>query len=327
MPGALVTGASGFVGQVLTQRLVAEGWNVRAAFRADPPPDLAPGVEPFRAGELGPDSDWRTALHGVNAVFHLAARVHQLRDTSPDPAAEYRRINLEGTRTLARAAATAGVARLVFVSSIKVNGEARDRPYHEEDVPSPADPYGVTKWEAEQALARLQAETGLETVVVRPPLVYGPGVKANMFRLIRAVDRGLPLPFGSLANRRSLVYVENLADALIACGLAPRAAGRTYLVSDGEDLSTPGLVRAIAAALGRPLRLVPVPVSLLRFAAGALGASDAADRLAGSLSVDSTRIRRELGWSPPFSTTAGLERTADWYLSLSGRASSRRIDR
>ena len=174
--------------------------------------------------------------------------------------------------------------------------------------------------EAERSLGRLGEATGLETVVLRPPLVYGAGVKANMLRLIRAVDRGLPLPFGRIENRRSLVYVENLADALAACGVHPAASGRTYLVSDGNDFSTPDLVRAISAALGRRARLLPVPVSLLRLAGRALGAPGAAARLTGSLAVDSSRLRREIGWSPPFSTQAGLERTASWYLALDGRA-------
>jgi nucleoside-diphosphate-sugar epimerase len=324
----LVSGATGFVGRALVGRLLAEGWRVRAALR-DPSRGrgLDGMVELAEVGEIGPDTRWAGALSGVDVVFHLAARVHQLPDPSPDPASAYRRVNAAGTERLARAAAAAGVRRLVFVSSIKVNGEARAAPYTEDDAPAPADAYGESKREAEAALWSEARASGLEIVVVRPPLVYGPGVKANLLRLLRAVDRGLPLPLGAIRNRRSLLYVENLADALIACARDPRAAGRTYLVSDGEDLSTPGLIRALAKALARPARLVPVPVPLLRAAGTLLGARAAVDRLVGSLAVDSTRLRRELGWSPPFTTREGLERTAAWYRALSAPASATRSRR
>lgn len=264
-------------------------------------------------GELGPGTAWTDALRGVDVVFHLAARVHQLEDTAADPAAEYRRVNAAGTEHLARCAAARGVRRMVLVSSVKVNGESREQPYRDDEAPAPADPYGVSKLEAEQALARVARATGLEAVVLRPPLVYGPGVKANVLRLLRAVDSGLPLPLGGVRNRRSLVFSGNLVDALVACGTHPGAPGHTYLVSDGEDVSTPGLIRAIAAALGRSARLVPVPFPLLRAAGAILGKGAAVERLGGSLMVDSSGIRRELGWAPPFTLREGLERTAAWY--------------
>lgn len=322
MARALVTGGTGFVARELLRRLAADGWAVACSVRS---PASAAAVEapaePFVTGDLGPDTGWEPALRGVDVVFHLAARVHQLADTARDPATEYRRVNAAATGHLARSAAAAGVRRLVLVSSVKVNGEARAAPYRDEDPPAPADPYGASKLEAEEALFRVGRETGLEAVVIRPPLVYGPGVKANMLRLFRAVDRGLPLPLGGVRNRRSLVFSGNLVDALVACGTHPRAPGHAFLVSDGEDVSTPGLVRAIAAALGRPARLLPVPFAIIAAAGSLLGKRGAVERLGGSLTVDASGLRRELGWTPPFTLREGMERTAAWYRAA-GRAAT-----
>jgi nucleoside-diphosphate-sugar epimerase len=254
----------------------------------------------------------------VNAVVHLAARVHTLRETAADPLAEYRRVNLDGTRRLAAAAARQGVSRLVFVSTSKVNGEASARPFTESDSPRPEDAYARSKWEAEQALARIGQETGLGYVILRPPLVYGPGVGANFGRLMRWVARGVPLPLGAVDNRRSLLYLGNLVDAIRVCLDHPAAGGRTYLLSDGEDVSTPELVRRIAAALGVAPRLFSVPVPLLRLAASTIGQRQEIERLVGSLQVDSARIRRELGWSAPATMREALAETARWFRTSTG---------
>ncbi len=314
MARALVTGGTGFVARQLVRRLTADGWTVACSVRSSAAASTVEAhAEPFVTGDLGPTTDWGSALQGVDVVFHLAARVHQLEDTANDPAAEYHRVNTAATEHLARSAAAAGVRRLVLASSVKVSGEARDLAYRDDDPPAPADPYGVSKLEAERALFRVARETGLEAVGIRPPLVYGPGVKANMLRLFRAVDRGLPLPLGGVRNRRSLVFSGNLVDAFVACGTHVHAPGHVFLVSDGEDVSTPDLVRAIAAALGKPARLVPVPLPLIAMAGALLGKRSAVERLAGSLTVDASGIRRELGWAPPFTLREGMERTAAWY--------------
>jgi len=223
-------------------------------------------------------------------------------------------VNVKATERLARMAAASGVKRFIFMSSIKVNGERTfDRSFTDADSPRPEDAYGISKWEAEQALARIAKETGLELVVLRAPLVYGPGVKGNFLRLMRLIARGAPLPFASVANRRSLVYVGNLVDAISACIEVPAAAGNTYLVSDGEDVSTPELIRALAAALGVPLRLFPLPPAVLKISGALVGKRGAIDRLTQSLQVDSSRIRAGLGWRPRFTLTEGIEQTARWY--------------
>jgi nucleoside-diphosphate-sugar epimerase len=313
MKSVLVTGATGFVGRALCLRLLAKGCAVRGTLLAsEDPASLPDGVEPVTVQPLGAATPWSHALAGIDTVVHLAARVHIMADPAADPLAEFRGVNVEGSSRLAREAAAAGVRRLVFISSIKVNGEESAVPYGADSPVHPCDPYGVSKWEAECALRRIEAETGLEVVVVRPTLVYGPGVKANFLSLLRVVGRGIPLPLGSIANRRSLIYLGNLVDALAACGSHPAAAGRTYPVSDGEDVSTPELIRRAARALGRPVRLVPFPVGLLVLAGRLTGRSGAVRRLSESLSVDSSCIRQELGWRPPFTMAQGLAETAAW---------------
>ena len=311
----LVTGADGFVGTALCAHLAAKGYLVRRAVRSLP--SVVRG-DSAAVGEIGPDTDWDAALRDVNAVAHLAARVHLLQETAADPLAEYRKVNLEGTRRLAAAAATRGVSRLVFVSSSKVNGEASARPFTESDPSRPEDAYARSKWEAEQALAQIGRETGLEHVILRPPLVYGAGVGANFARLMRWVARGVPLPLGAVDNRRSLLYLGNLVDAIRLCLEHPAAAERTYLISDGDDISTPELVRRIAGALGVSPRLFPVPVSVLRLAASAIGRRQEIERLVGSLQVDSTAIRRELGWSTAATMQEGLAETARWFRTSAG---------
>jgi nucleoside-diphosphate-sugar epimerase len=266
-------------------------------------------------GDIGAQIDWRTALEGVSAVVHLAARVHVMQDDARDPAAQYRAVNRDGTENLARQAALAGVRRLVYLSSIKVNGErTTGQPFRSSDTPHPQDPYAHSKWEAEQALQGIAAKTGLETVILRPPLVYGPGVKANFQRLMRLVERGIPLPFAGVCNRRSLLYLGNLADA-VRIGLThPAAAGKTYLLSDGAPLSTPALIRALASALGKPARLLPAPLFLLRLAGQFTGKSAEIARLLDSLEIDGTEIEWELAWRPPHTCEAGVAATVAWFI-------------
>ena len=306
-PCVLVTGANGFVGRALCPVLTAAGQFVRPATRVAPTPGTV------AVGDIGPDTDWRAALGGCSAVVHLAARVHMLRDETADPLAAYRAVNTEGTLNLARQAAAAGVRRLVFVSSIKVNGEGRAAPYSEADPAAPEAPYALSKWEAEQGLWAIARETSMEVVVLRPPLLYGPGVGANFLHLLRAVERGWPLPFGHVHNRRGLLYLGNLVDAIRVCLTHPAAAGKTYLVADAEVVSTPELIRRLARARGRPARLLGVPPAWLYLAARVAGRSAEMDRLLGSLWVDAGAIGRDLGWQPPFHLDQGLAATCrEW---------------
>jgi len=305
----LVTGASGFVGSAVVARLARDGIETRACFRRDDAcvPD---GVHALRVGDLTADTDWRQALTGVVAVVHAAARVHVMDDTATDPLAEFRRINVQGTLNLARQAAAAGVRRFVFISSIKVNGEVTKLgiPFSADDIPSPRDPYGVSKMEAEQGLREIAAQTGMEMVIIRPPLVYGPGVKANFAALMRAVQSGWPLPLGAVRNQRSLVALDNLVDFIVTSLSHPQAANQTFLVSDGYDLSTTELVRGLECAASVPERLIPVPVWALRAGAALLGKTDAVQRLCGNLQVDISKARTLLGWVPPVLVGEGLRR-------------------
>ncbi|MGC7840695.1 UDP-glucose 4-epimerase family protein [Pseudomonas wayambapalatensis] len=307
----LLTGATGFVGKAVLEKLRQRGDSVVIAVR-QPGFEPASGVEAFHCAQLDGEADWTPALRDVGTVIHCAARVHVMNDTEHDPLAAFRRINVEGTLNLARQAAAAGVRRFVFVSSIKVNGEgtAKGRPYTADDIPAPADPYGVSKREAEDALHQLARETGLEVVVIRPVLVYGPGVKANFQAMMRWLDKGVPLPFGAIDNRRSLVALDNLVDLITTCMDHPAAVNQTFLVSDGEDLSTTGLLRRMAAALGRPARLLPVPSALLELAATLLGKRALSQRLCGSLQVDIEKTRSLLGWTPPVSVDNALRQAA-----------------
>ena len=326
----LVTGANGFVGRPLCVELQHRGYQVRAAMRSSR--QLPSGMEAVAVGAIDGGTDWIKALVGVDVVIHLAARVHVMKDRSADPQAEFLKVNLHGTANLAQQAVRAGVKRLVYVSSVKVNGEsttpvsalspspspsssggAGRNMFTESDQPDPQDPYGVSKWQAEQALQRIAQETGLEIVIVRPPLVYGPGVKGNFISLLAAIDKGIPLPLAGAHNARSLVYVGNLVDALVACATHPAAAGQTYLVSDGADVSTARLAEMIASALGRNSRSFYFPPGLLRAAATLQGRAGQMDRLFGSLRVSDKKIRDELGWQPRYSLEEGLRATADWY--------------
>lgn len=316
-----LTGPSGFVGSALIRHLLAEpSRTVVAAFRHDPGAHDA-RVRIVTTGDLSPISPLKRALDGVDSVVHLAARVHVMRDTASDPLAEFRRMNVETTLHLARQAAAAGVRRFVYVSSIKVNGEstAPGRPFRADDTPQPGDPYGISKHEAEQALRELSSATGMELVVVRPPLVYGPGVRANFRSMMGWLKRGIPLPFGAIDNRRSLVALDNLCDLLVTCTLHPAAAGQTFLAGDGEDVSTTQLLARLGQAMGHTARLVPLPPALLRTMFGALGKADISQRLFSSLQVDISATRNRLGWQPLISLDEGLRRAAGAFLAESGR--------
>lgn len=314
MRKVLVTGGTGFVGGWVCARLVADGVAVRGTLlKTEQREQLVAGVEPVVVEPLGPTTCWQHALEGVDTVIHLAARVHVMDERAADPLSIFLEVNRDGTERLAREAVAAGVARLVFVSSIKVNGEESDNPYHAGSPYSPQDPYAISKMEAELALRQVADETGLEIVVIRPPLVYGPGVRANFFRMLQVVQRGIPLPLGAITNRRSLIYVGNLVDALALCAWHPEAAGRSYAISDGVDFSTPELIRALASALRVRANLLSVPAILLQTVAACTGKEAAWRRLSGSLTIDSSLIRLELGWHPPFSPQEGFSATATWF--------------
>lgn len=304
-----MTGATGFVGDALVHGLAKlERHTLVAAVRR---PCSIPKCEQVHVvGDFGRAVSWADALAGVSTVIHAAARAHVMRDGAADPLVEYRKINVAGTLSLAEQAISAGVRRFVFISSIKVNGE--DTPlgqrYRADNKPAPQDPYGTSKLEAEQGLMKLAAETGLEIVIIRPPLVYGPGVKGNFANMIKLVEKGVPLPLGSAQNKRSLIGIDNLVDLIIRCIDHPNAANQVFLASDGKDLSTTELLRSVGEAMGKPARLIPVPAGMLQFGATLLGKKAMAQRLLGSLQVDITKTCELLGWEPPYTVEEGLKR-------------------
>lgn len=312
----LVTGATGFVGSALVQRLMADGTcgGVVAALRRLRV-SLPEGVKLVHVGDLLPTTKWGAVLQQVDAVVHCAARVHVMQDGANNPLDAYRHVNVQGTLHLARQAAQAGVRRFVFISSIKVNGEATrpGNPFTADDVPAPIDPYAVSKMEAELGLQDISAQTGIEVVIVRPPLVYGPRVKANFASMMYWLARDLPLPLGAIQNARSMVALDNLVDLLVTCMKHPAATGQTFLVSDDEDVSTTALLRRTAKAMGKDALLVPVPVGLLQLGAALVGKRDVAQRLCGSLQVDISKTRHLLGWSPPLTLDEGLRRAVEGF--------------
>lgn len=308
----LVTGASGFIGSAISERLLRDGVFVRGTVRGLD--KCLNRVEQFVTGSLSSDTDWTIALMGIERVVHLAAHVHVIKNKSVDSLDEFRRINVEASAALAYQAAAAGVRRFIFLSSIKVNGESTDvgRPFRSDDVPSPRDPYAASKLEAEILLREIGAKTGMEVVIIRPPLVYGPGVKANFASLMYWLSRGLPLPLASvIENRRSLVALDNLVDLIVTCLNHPVAANQTFLVSDGESLSTADLIFRLGVVLGTPANLFSFPPALLKLGGLLVGRSAVYDRLCGSLEVDDTNTRNLLDWRPPISVDEGLRRVAE----------------
>lgn len=312
----VLTGATGFVGRGLLERMSAlVNLELIAAVRR-PVSGLPEHVTSHVLAGLEEDIDWLKALGGAEVVVHSAARVHVLHEQTSDPLAEFRKVNVDGTLNLARQAAAAGVRRFIFISSIKVNGEGTpvSVPYLADALPAPADPYGISKMEAEQGLRELAVETGMEVVIIRPVLVYGPGVKANFLNMMRWLHKGVPLPFGAIHNRRSLVALDNLVDLIVTCIDHPGAANQTFLVSDGEDISTTELLRRMGVALDKPARLLPIPSWMLEAGAAMLGKKALSQRLCGSLQVDISKTRELLNWTPPLSVDEALRNTAKHFL-------------
>jgi nucleoside-diphosphate-sugar epimerase len=294
--------------------LLRSGLKVYAGVRAELPRDFQDQIELRKIGDFSSTREFEAALRGVDALVHLAARVHVMRDLAGDPLAEYRRVNTDGTLLLAKAAVGCGVRRFVFMSTVKVNGErTTGRPFSERDVPAPADSYAVSKWEAEKGLAEIAGLTGLQVISLRPPLVYGPGVKGNFLRLLKLIRSRLPLPLASVANSRSMIYVGNLASAIERALRVEPAVQGSFLVSDDADLSTPQLVRMLGAAMGRPARLVAFPPAMLMTLGRVLGKGDEVMRMIESLRVDCSGIKQQLQWMVPFTVEQGLKETADWF--------------
>ena len=304
----LVTGASGFVGSALCSSLLAQGYRVRAALRSADSMPSAQDLDVFAVGDVGAQTDWSAALTAVDCVIHCAARAHVMHENEGAAAATYRAVNVEGTQRLAEQAVALGVRRLVFLSSIKVNGEqtALGAPFLFSDVPAPEDPYGVSKWEAEQALWVVSAQTGLEVVVVRPPLVYGPRVKGNLLRLLKLLRLGIPLPFDRFKNQRSLIGLDNLVDVLMLCVHHPAAAGKTFLVADGQDLSTSDLIRQMASAMGKKAYLLPLPIYMLKMAGYIFRRQRDVEKLVGSLQISSRYVQETLNWMPKKTVESGI---------------------
>lgn len=313
----LVTGATGFVGGTFLSRTAADRhFYLRAAVRTDVH-FLTPGIETVLVEGLTPTANWSKAVRGCDVVVHGAGRVHVMQDASTSPLVAFRSTNVLGTLNLARQAADAGVKRFIFISSIKVYGEETSlgRCYAADDLSAPVDPYGISKLEAEKGLLQLTTATGMEIVIIRSPLVYGPGVKANFLKLLQLTHKSFLLPFGSVHNRRSMVYSGNLVSAITSCLEHPKAAGETFLVSDGEDVSTSSLIQKLAFALGRKVYLLPIPLFFLKAIFSLAGKRTEIERLTGSLCVDSSKIWKVLNWQPPYTLDQGIQETVDWYLA------------
>ena len=314
----LITGATGFVGSSLIRRLIADESLVVAAVRVKPE-NWTLRCAVLEIGDFSAGSKLSFALAGVHSVVHTAARVHIMNDKSADALSEFRKVNVAGTMNLARQAALAGVKRFIFISSIKVNGEQTNigRPFTAGQIPAPSDPYGVSKYEAEMGLRALSEETGMEVVIIRSPLVYGPGVKANFLSIMKWLELGVPLPLGGMTkNLRSFVFLDNLVDLIVTCISHPAAANQTFLVSDDKDLSTTALLEKMAIVMGRPSRLFAVPAILISLGARLIGMPDISQRLSGSLQVEIKKTKDLLGWSPPVSMDEGLRQTAEHFLRM-----------
>ena len=316
MSKILITGIRGFVGQAVCARLRQDNLHMLAGTTRAPNSEAGPERVPlYHIPKIGPETDWAQAVSGAEIVIHLAARVHIMKDRSPNPFAAFCRVNSEGTKTLAIQAAAAGVKRFVYISTVKVAGErSPGRGFTENDIAKPEDNYSISKWKAEQNLADIAKTTKMEIVVLRPPLIYGPGVKGNFNNLLKAVESGTILPLGSIRNKRSLLFVGNLADAISVVVNHPNAGNQTFFVSDDDDTSTPELIKSISVALGRKTRLLNFPLSLLKTAGFLIGKSNTIRRLSGSLTVDINHIKTHVGWQPPFSMEDGLKDTAKWFV-------------
>ena len=314
----IVTGASGFVGSHLCRALHGSGTKVLACLMtADEHKTISADIPYFVAGSIDGQTAWGEILRKDDVIVHLAARVHVMRESAREPLSEFRKVNRDGTANLARQAAAAGAKRIVFMSTIGVNGnDSGAGLFTENDIARPHNDYSVSKYEAELELRKISEETGLEVVVLRAPLVYGPGNPGNFLSLLGFVHKGIPLPLGSVRNVKSFLYVENLVEAIRLCCSHPGAAGNTYLVSDSDVISTPELLRKLGESLGVKSRLFPFPMTLLRIIGKVSGKSAALDRLTASLAVDSSKIRKGLGWTPPFSLSEGLKATTEWYKDL-----------
>jgi nucleoside-diphosphate-sugar epimerase len=314
----LVTGAFGFIGTELCNALTQRGCHVRKGTRAKNARNLE---DTFEIGNIGPETNWEPALKDIDAVVHLAARVHVMNEKSTDPSKDFGLVNVLGTEKLANSAVKAGVKRFIFLSTVKVNGEFSRRDssgFTEQDFPNPQDAYAVSKWETEQLLNRISQKSNLEVVIVRSPLVYGPGVKANYLRLMKYIEMGLPLPFKSVKNLRSYVSLTNLVDFLILCLENQNVAGETFLVSDNEDISTAQLIQKISYQMNRIIRLYPFPIVMLKVCAYLIGKQAAIDRLCGDLQVDISKAKKQMGWIPPYSIDIGIKDTVNWYLGNPG---------
>lgn len=312
----LLTGASGFVGNAVMSRICsAEGFELLVPLRSLEK-SLPKGAKSYLFKNLSDPSAWPRDEGPVDTVIHCASRVHVMNEVAADPLAEFRKVNVEATLAFARRAADAGTKRFIFISSVKVNGEGTvpGRPYRSDDIPAPSDAYGISKQEAEAQLRQLGLDTGMEIVIIRPVLVYGPGVKANFLNMMNWLQRGVPLPFGAIHNKRSLVAIDNLVDLIFVCCTHPKAANQTFMVSDGQDVSTTDLLRKMGKALHRPARLLPVPSSMLSFTANALGKRSLSQRLCGSLQVDISQTRQQLDWNPPVTLEEALSATAKDFL-------------
>ncbi|AAY96279.1 SDR family oxidoreductase [Pseudomonas protegens] len=316
MARILLTGASGFVGGAVHECLSKHSPHKLTVVVRKPIPALAATTSVTQVEQIDGLTDWSSILLDCNVVVHAAARVHVMHESSLDPLEAFRKVNVEGTLNLARQAAQRGVGRFVFISSIKVNGEGTplNVPYTADDEPAPTDPYGISKMEAEKGLTLIASQTGMEVVIIRPVLVYGPGVKANFFNMMRWLYKGIPLPFGAIDNRRSLVALDNLVDLIVTCIDHPLAANQVFLVSDGEDLSTTELLKRMGGALGKPARLLAIPSGILSFSAALLAKKSISQRLCGSLQVDISKNRELLGWAPPLSVDKALDATAKYFI-------------
>lgn len=309
-----ITGVNGFVGRSLTLKLMDENYVVRGCIRTGSAIEALSIHELFQK-EISVNENWSQAMSDIDVVIHTAARAHVMNETAIDPLREYRSVNVDGTLHLAREAAAAGVERFIFISSIGVNGNFSTLSFNELDKPQPKEPYAISKYEAEQGLLKIAHETSMEVVIIRPPLVYGLRVKANFLSIIEWVNRRVPLPFGAINNQRSLVALDNLVSFIIHCIDHPKAANETFLISDGEDVSTTELLRKVAKAFGKKALLIPIPVWLMALVAKLVGKSDVANRLFGSLQIDSSKARKLLGWKPVITMDEQLKKIADEYLN------------